>query len=496
MTLLERSTCKITALNSIGFGVGVSDNSSTIVEVPYTIPQEVIEFEKHSYRNKSSFVLSKILKTSDHRVVPPCKYFAICGGCSLQHLKLDYYLQYKLDTLSQLLAKHDIETFINTIKSIGAASRRRAIFEAVKKHDQLFLGFKKFQSDKIVNIDSCLVLLPELSELIDKLKFILFEILENKEKCKIIVTKADNGIVLTLEMKNNRQDSEIINTGSLRSQWIAQDDGTLKNFCQENDIIKLTIIDDAKWHVLHLAQQPYIAFEDIKVAIESDSFLQVSSASDRILAEILNDVFKKLDPRISRGNDAIAKLQIVDLFCGRGTLTIPATKFGAVDGFESEKASVKALREALKRHAELTNRQQQAHNRHPEERSDVKTQSLLGLNNKKRLDPYVGLRPPLDDGCINIYQRDLFTTPLSWSELNKYDIAIINPPRAGAKEQAASLATSTVKTIIYLSCNPETFARDAKIILREGRYILEEITPIDQFYWSHHLEVMGVFKLA
>jgi len=392
MTLLERSTCKITALNSIGFGIGVSDNSATIVEVPYTIPQEVVEFEKHSYRNKSSFVLSKILKTSDHRVVPPCKYFAICGGCSLQHLKPDYYLQYKLDTLRQLFVKHDITTLVRPIKSIGPASRRRAIFEAVKKHDQLFLGFKKFQSDKIVNIDSCLVLLPELSELIDKLKFILFELLENKEKCKIIVTKADNGIVLTLEMKNNRQDPETINTGSLRSQVVAQDDGTLKNFCQENNIIKLTIIDETKWHVVHLAQQPYIAFEDVKVPIESDSFLQVSSASDRILAEILNNklsspgltggsTFNAVDAMDPQGltprDDNLPKLQIVDLFCGRGTLTIPATKFGAVDGFESEKASVKALREALKRHAELTNRQQQAQNRHPEERSDVRTQSYL-----------------------------------------------------------------------------------------------------------------------
>ena len=63
-------------------------------------------------------------------------------------------------------------------------------------------------------------------------------------------------------------------------------------------------------------------------------------------------------------------------------------------------------------------------------------------------------------------------------------------------QKANVLSKSTVKTIIYLSCNPESFARDAKLILHHNRYQLKEITPIDQFYWSHHIELLGVFELV
>jgi 23S rRNA (uracil1939-C5)-methyltransferase len=70
---------------------------------------------------------------------------------------------------------------------------------------------------------------------------------------------------------------------------------------------------------------------------------------------------------------------------------------------------------------------------------------------------------------------------------------VIDPPRAGADSQVKQLAESLVPTVIYISCNPETFARDAKT-LENGGYSLQAAYPIDQFLWSAHLEVVGVFK--
>ena len=87
---------------------------------------------------------------------------------------------------------------------------------------------------------------------------------------------------------------------------------------------------------------------------------------------------------------------------------------------------------------------------------------------------------------------DLFTNPLSTEELRPYRFAVINPPRAGALEQIKALAHSECERVVYISCNPESFARDAAI-LKNGGYNLLEVTPVDQFYWSSHLEVVGVF---
>ena len=91
-----------------------------------------------------------------------------------------------------------------------------------------------------------------------------------------------------------------------------------------------------------------------------------------------------------------------------------------------------------------------------------------------------------------LHKRDLFTTPLSKDELRPYRFVVINPPRAGALEQIKALAGSKCERIVYISCNPESFARDAAILENEG-YKLLEVMPVDQFYWSSHLEVVGVF---
>ncbi|RYG96212.1 MAG: class I SAM-dependent RNA methyltransferase, partial [Alphaproteobacteria bacterium] len=78
-------------------------------------------------------------------------------------------------------------------------------------------------------------------------------------------------------------------------------------------------------------------------------------------------------------------------------------------------------------------------------------------------------------------------------ELQPYDAVVFDPPRAGAEGQAKELARSKVKTVVAVSCEPKTFARDAAILIAGG-YRLESVTPVDQFVWSAHVEVVGVFR--
>ena len=89
--------------------------------------------------------------------------------------------------------------------------------------------------------------------------------------------------------------------------------------------------------------------------------------------------------------------------------------------------------------------------------------------------------------------RDLFRDPLAPIELDPYDAVVFDPPRAGAEGQARELARSRVKTVVAVSCEPKTFARDAAILI-DGGYSLKRVTPVDQFAWSTHVEVVGVFR--
>jgi 23S rRNA (uracil1939-C5)-methyltransferase len=89
--------------------------------------------------------------------------------------------------------------------------------------------------------------------------------------------------------------------------------------------------------------------------------------------------------------------------------------------------------------------------------------------------------------------RDLFRTPLGFKELEGFDAVVLDPPAQGAKAQVEQIARSRVPCVIYVSCDPGTLARDARILLDAGNS-LESITPIDQFLYSAHLEAVAVFR--
>ncbi|MBN9450737.1 MAG: class I SAM-dependent RNA methyltransferase [Bosea sp.] len=98
-----------------------------------------------------------------------------------------------------------------------------------------------------------------------------------------------------------------------------------------------------------------------------------------------------------------------------------------------------------------------------------------------------GLKP------IATETRDLFRRPLLEHELNGFDVIVLDPPRAGAEAQVKRLAASKVKDVIYVSCDAASFARDAATLVAGG-YALETVTPVDQFRYSAHVELVGVFR--
>ena len=93
---------------------------------------------------------------------------------------------------------------------------------------------------------------------------------------------------------------------------------------------------------------------------------------------------------------------------------------------------------------------------------------------------------------VEAVHRDLFRNPLRPEELRGFDGVVLDPPRAGAREQVAQLAASGVPRIAYVSCNPSSWARDAKALVDAG-YRLAELRPVGQFRWSTHVELASLF---
>ena len=141
--------------------------------------------------------------------------------------------------------------------------------------------------------------------------------------------------------------------------------------------------------------------------------------------------------------------RIADLFCGSGTFTLPLADHAEVNAYDGVAEALAAL--------------------------DAAWRATPGLK------------------LVRCERRDLAHRPLLAAELKGGDAVIIDPPRAGARNQAEQLALSQVPRIASVSCNPATFARDARILI-DGGYRLEWVQPIDQFRWSPHLELVAAFR--
>ena len=182
--------------------------------------------------------------------------------------------------------------------------------------------------------------------------------------------------------------------------------------------------------------QPLLAVGRAQVPLPPGSFLQATAEGEATLAKLVTEQVGK------------AK-RVADLFAGIGTFALRLAEKARVTAADSEAPAIKALQAGAAKAS--------------------------------------GLKQ------IEAIPRDLFRRPLVASELKVFDAVVFDPPRQGAEAQARELAKSSVKTVVAVSCDPATFARDVRILV-EGGYRLEGVTPVDQFRWSHHVEAVGVLR--
>ncbi len=200
----------------------------------------------------------------------------------------------------------------------------------------------------------------------------------------------------------------------------------------EADLARLSLDGDT----LMMARQPRVAFGKASVPIPAGGFLQASPAAEAAMIERAVAAVK-------------GAKKVADLFCGAGTFTFPLAEVASVLAADSSAASIAALK--------------------------------AGIGTAK------GLK------AIEAQARDLFRRPLSPFDLKGCEAIVIDPPRAGALEQTQQLAGTKAGVVVGVSCNPATFARDARVLIDAG-FRLERVTPIDQFLWSTHVELVGVFR--
>ena len=352
------------------------------------------------------------LAPGPHHQVPPCRHFPECGGCQLQHADDSVYRGYLVSRIETALAQHGLATKIGEPHLSPPRSRRRATVRAMKVGKGAVLGFNAAKSHRIVDMQECHILRPELFALVAPLRALLGSLLQPKRTAEVQMTLIDDGADLLLK--------------DIEAEELAAIEG-LTSFAADHALARLTVDHGLGPETIYEPQPASVALAGKRVGFPPGSFLQATADGEAALVGTVREALGE------------AK-RTADLFAGLGTFAL------STDASYAAEASRDAAA-ALKRAAPT----------------------------------------------MAVEHRDLYRRPLDSEELNRFDAVILDPPRAGAAEQVAALAQSTVARIAYVSCNPATFARDAKTLV-DGGCKLDWVRPVGQFRWSTHVELAACFS--
>lgn len=424
-TSAKNKTALIESLDYQGLGIAKIEGKTWFIED--ALPGEKVLFtiqeEKRQYGIGKT---TKRLTSSAQRLEPLCPYYQQCGGCQMQHIPIEMQRRTKEQALMRQLQKIAPEVKIEAMMSGEQwhyRRRARLSVQYVATTKQIKLGFRQKQSNQLVEISQCPVLVPALSALLPALTQLLQQWQQPRKLGHIELVAADNGVALFLR-----------HLGALN----AVDAEKLQLFGQQYQLM-LFVSEQEQQVSAWTEARPYYYIGALKLFFDIRDFIQVNQ---QINERMVQTALHWLDPQ--------ADDQILDLFCGMGNFTLPlAQQSKRVVGIEGVAQMVEKAR---------YNAQQN------------------GITNAL------------------FHQADL-SAPFAnqnWAQ-EKFNKILLDPPRSGAAFVLNHLIELQAEKILYVSCNPATLVRDAKILVENG-YHLEKSAMIDMFPQTGHLESITLFS--
>lgn len=418
-------------------GLGLAFHEGTAVFVPYTAPGDRIRavVTKRRRRHMVARTLT-LLEAGPERIDPGCGLFTHCGGCQLRHLSPSFQRQIK-----QTFVRETIHRFPNlreqaTVKPVLAVGeseryRRRASLKVRWVAPHLLLGFFQPASHHVADLTAgCPVLVTPLAALIDPLRTMLATLSVRAQLPQVDAVAGEEGTGLIFHLLATPTPSDLTH---------------IKTFANAHGVDQVWLQTGRKSSLRPLINKRplFYTLDDQRLTFRPDAFIQAHAQGNRRLVE-------EVITLSGRGEVAW------DLFCGIGNLSLPlAKRFTQLVGVESyEPARQRAQDNA--RHTPFRS----VHFKHANLFTESGVQSLTA-------EPAA-------------------------------DVIVLDPPREGALTLVKWLSTPrpkgwpTLEKILYISCNPATFARDAAILVHGGFQWIT-IQPLDMFPHTSHVELVTLF---
>lgn len=412
-----------------GSGDGIARLEGRPVFVPFSLPGDHLRVRLTARRGDGYAAAIVAEHQRAEQATPPCPHFGRCGGCQIQHLPADGYRHWKVRQIETALARQGL-TGIDIRPLIpGKPATRRRLRLAV---------------------------LPASGRRLDGSPSIGFRARQSREivaieTCPIAhptllaVLPALNDLIKNLDIAGNGGEIHLTATKTgldllleTSTSPALPDLERLGAFAESQDLARLAWRRKAGAtpEPIAIRRSPTVTFGGIPVTLPIGAFLQATEHAETAIREAIVEAVGFAD-------------RLADLFAGCGTFGLPLAAGGRhVLAIERDPAMVAVL-DAAARQAGITSLKAQA--------------------------------------------RDLEREPLDLADLSQLDAIILDPPRAGARRQVEAIVqTQGPPTLAMASCNPKTFARDARTLI-DGGYRLFWLQPIDAFLWSAEIELAAAF---
>lgn len=429
-----------------GMGLGRLPDGQALF-VPYCLPGETVRVRVVRHRKQYSEAhLVGVISPAAERRAPPCPHFGACGGCDLQQADYATQLTLKEMILRELLDRGGItgagERFPFTVAaSPQELGYRQRIRLQVAPDGRL--GFYRPHSHEVVAITGCPLAAPVINEVVDGLRreTAARQLLDHALAVECILSPDEGAVVLLLHATRAIRAADRHHAAELCARL-----GTLKGilFAVPDKalgpaITSTGMADDQAPLLVRFAIPAAIATQPLTLTVEPGGFSQVNPQQNEGMIATL------LEWTALSGNEAV-----LDLFCGMGNFSLPlAVRARLVVGMDLQGAAI---------------------------RSATRNAKLNGLSNC-RFE-----KCGAEEGAQRLATAG-----------ERFDVVLLDPPRAGCKEVIPHLAALGAGRLVYISCDPATLTRDLGLLKAQG-YDIEQVRLFDMFPQTHHLEAMVLLR--
>jgi 23S rRNA (uracil1939-C5)-methyltransferase len=417
-------------------GRGVARREGKAIFIEGALPGERVTAS--IFRRKPSFEIGRVesvLRPAASRASPRCAYFGLCGGCALQHVDLATQVAVKQRVLEDALwhiGKVKPGEVLSPIHGPAWEYRHRARFTVrdVPRKGGVLVGFHEKRSSYVADMTSCEVVPERISRLLPRLRETIGRLSIRRRLPQIEFSAGEGADVLVLRVLEPPS---------------PDDEAVLRAFAQEHGVFLYLQPGGpdtaAPFHPPEGADLHYRLPEfDLRIYFSPTDFTQVNHAVNRVL---VRRALRLLGPRAGE--------RIADFFCGLGNFALPVARSGAhVLGIEGSEALVARARTNAARNG------LEAHTR-------FETMDLFAIDAQ------------------------------SLAALGHFDRMLIDPPRDGAIAVVNALSDDGPHTIVYVSCNPATLARDASVLAHVKGYRLKAAGVVNMFPHTAHVESIALF---